>query len=73
MQVSGFSGGRQQSYDTVAEAEAAWDHACASQTVGPAHSPLPASSIPRQGRNLCDEEVYWVVLSGAHPGVYRGK
>lgn len=76
VQVSGFSGGRQKGYGSVTEAIAAWDHARASNTVGPVCSPLPASTLPcgrSQPRKLSNEEVYWVVLSGAHPGVYSGK
>lgn len=74
MSVIGFSGQRYKGYDTVQEAEDAWEHANAVGNVGPITATMAAgpSTHTKFDHILSDEEAYWVVLQGRYPGVYHG-
>jgi hypothetical protein len=77
MQVNGFPGCRHQGYPSHEAAVAAWEHALAANTIGPIVRPNVPPSMEyiynTRSRGLSDEDVYWVVSTGQHPGVYLGK
>ena len=69
--VDGFSGNRYEGFYSVAAAEEAWLHARAAGNTG--SIPEPVVSPPSPPEPLDDEQVYWVIVKGASPGVYHGK
>ncbi|RDB20086.1 hypothetical protein Hypma_012875 [Hypsizygus marmoreus] len=84
-QVSGFNGARFQGYWQLEDAIQAWNHACANDLVGPLSllqtppaSPSPAhrgSSLASLSakKRMSNEECFWLVVRGDHPGVYDGE
>lgn len=69
-----FPGQRYKGYYTIQEAEDAWEHANGVGNIGPVTAATATGTSTRTKFNhvLSDEEAYWAVLRGQHPGVYHG-
>lgn len=74
MSVIRFPGQRYKGYYTRQAAQDAWDHANAVGNIGPISAAAAAgpSTYTNFDHVLSDEEAYWALLRGLHPGVYHG-